>query len=73
MQKALTPQHPSEDNRSATCGLPMTSICWEVVKKLQQLTERLEKTAAGYGMDISSDKIKIVQNSIEQCHLPTYG
>ena len=29
-------------------------------EELQQLTERLEKTAAGYGMKISSDKNKIL-------------
>ena len=34
-------------------------------EKLQQLTERLEKTAAGYGMEISSHKIKILVNSIK--------
>ena len=28
-------------------------------EELQQLTERLQKTAAGYGMEISSDKSKI--------------
>ena len=33
-------------------------------EELQQLTERLEKTAAGYGMEISSDKSKILVNSI---------
>ena len=36
MQKKLTshcPQCPSEDDHSATCGLPTTSICLEAVKK----------------------------------------
>ena len=31
----------------------------------QQLTERLEKTAAGYGMEICFDKSKIVVNSVK--------
>ena len=31
----------------------------------QQVTERLEKTAAGYGMKIRSDKSKILGNSIK--------
>ena len=34
--------------------------------ELQQLTERLEKTAGGYGMEISCDKSK------SQDHRPTY-
>ena len=35
MQKALTPQHPSKDDRFATCGLLTTTICWRggAVKK----------------------------------------
>ena len=33
-------------------------------EELQQLTERLEKTAAGYGVEIISDKSKILVNSI---------
>ena len=33
-------------------------------EELRQLTERLEKTAAGYSMEISSDKCKIIVNSI---------
>ena len=35
-------------------------------EQLQQLTERLEKTAAGCGMEISSDKSKILVNSIKR-------
>ena len=34
-------------------------------EEVQQLTERLEKAAAGYGMEISSDKSKIFVNSIK--------
>ena len=34
-------------------------------EELQQLTERLEKTAADYGMEISSDKSKILVNSVK--------
>ena len=34
-------------------------------KELQQLTERLKKTAADYGMEISSMKSKILINSIK--------
>ena len=34
-------------------------------EELQQLTERLGKTAAGYGMEICSDKSKILVNSIK--------
>ena len=33
MQKALTPENPSEDDRLATCGLLTTSVYWEAVKK----------------------------------------
>ena len=34
-------------------------------EELQQHIERLEKTAAGYGIEISSDKSKILVNSIK--------
>ena len=33
--------------------------------QLQQLTERLDRTAAGYGMEFSSDKGKILFNGIK--------
>ena len=33
-------------------------------EELQQLTERLDKTAAGYGVEISYDKSKFIANSI---------
>ena len=66
MQKALTPQHPPENNRSATAGLPTTSICkGGSEEELQQLTESLEKTASGYGTEITSNKTKIVTNIIK--------
>ena len=42
-------------------------------EELQRLTERLEKTAAGYGMEISSDTSKFLVNSIKQSHAPIYG
>ena len=55
-----------EDDRFAICGLSMTSICSEAVKKkLRQLTERLEEIAAEYGMEISSDKSKIIVSSMK--------
>ena len=34
-------------------------------EELQQLTQRLGETAAQYGMEISSDKSKILVNSIK--------
>ena len=34
-------------------------------EELHRLTERLEKTAAGYGMEIGSDKSKILVNIIK--------
>ena len=34
-------------------------------EEFQQLTHRLEKTAAEYGMEISSGKSKIIVNSIK--------
>ena len=39
---------------------------WSNEEELQQLTERLAKTAAGYAIEISSDKSKIFDNSIKQ-------
>ena len=33
MQKTLTPQHPSENDGSATCSLPTISICWKAAMK----------------------------------------
>ena len=39
-------------------------------EELQQLTERLEKTAAGYGMEISSEKTKILVDVIKH-RIPT--
>ena len=59
---------PSEDDRNSTCSVLMISILWTVEdseKELQQLTNRLNKTAAGYGMEISSEKSKILVNNIE--------
>ena len=34
-------------------------------EELQKLAERVEKTAVGYGMEISSDKSKILVSSIK--------
>ena len=34
-------------------------------EEFQQLTNRLQKTAVGYGMEISSDRSKILVNSIK--------
>ena len=42
-------------------------------EELQQLTERLEKTAAGYGMEIGCDRRKISSTALSQDDLPTYG
>ena len=63
----LCRQCPLEDDRFATCGLLMTSICSEAVKKNcnNWLTQRLEEAAAEYGMEISSDKSKPPVNSIK--------
>ena len=38
----------------------LTLICWKTVSEevLQQLIERLEETAAGYGMEISSGQLQ---------------
>ena len=69
MQKKLTPhcrQCPSEDDRFATCGFLTTSISWEAVKKNSNNSlKKLQKTAAGYGMEISSDESKIIVSSIK--------
>ena len=69
MQKALTHlthQHPSEDDRFATCGWLATSICWEALKNSNNsLKTGLEKTDAGYGMEISADGSKILVNTIK--------
>ena len=44
----------------------MTLICWKAAKEnSQQLTERLEKTAARYSMEISYDKSKILVNNMK--------
>ena len=40
-------------------------LCLEAVKKNSKLSERLKKTAAGYGIEISSDKSKIPVNNIK--------
>ena len=66
MQKTFTRQFTPENNCYATCDLMTTSICWEAVKKnSQQLTERLQKTAATYDMEISFGQIKILVNSMK--------
>ena len=66
MQKALTSQHPSEDDCFATDGWLTTSVCWETVKKnSNSSTERMEKTAAGYGSEISAGKSKIQQYQVK--------
>ena len=66
MEKTLTPPRPFEDNRFATSSSLMISIFLVSVKKnSQQLTQKLETTVAGYGLEISSDKSKILMNSIK--------
>ena len=49
---------PSEDDRFAAFDLLMISIFWDAVKKAK-------KTAAGYGMELSPNKSKILVNSIK--------
>ena len=64
MQKALTPWHPSEDDRFLNLWFADDiDRLGSNEEELQQLAERLEKTAAGYGMKISSDKSKILVSS----------
>ena len=49
------------------CNLPLADdidVLGGSEEKLQQLTERLHKTAAGYGMKNSSDKSHIIVNNI---------
>ena len=43
------------------------------LEELQRLIERLEKTVAGFGMEISSDGIKFSSKASRQDHLTTYG
>ena len=60
MQKKLTPhchQCASEDDCSANCSLLTTLICWEAVKNSNSLQDGREKSAAGYGMEITQTKI----------------
>ena len=57
-------QCPSEDDHSATCGFA-NDFDLPGGSEEEQLTERLQITAAaGYSMEISSDKSKILDNSI---------
>ena len=42
-------------------------------EELQQLTERLEEPAAGYGMAIGSDVANFSSTALSQDHLLTYG
>ena len=81
MQRALKPQHPSENGSFADnavedaeeidtsllsvsiTGRPLCNLRFADYidllrdsEELQQLTERPEKTAARYGMEINSDK-----------------
>ena len=60
MQKALTPQHPLEDDRADDIDQLGGSE-----EGLQQLTEKLMKSAAGYGKEISCKKSKVLANSIK--------
>ena len=48
MQKTLSSQHPSENDCFAACYL-----LGGIEEELRQLTERLEKTAVSYGIEIS--------------------
>ena len=99
MQRAVTPQRPSENDCFADnaieyaeeidtllssasiygrpfCNLHLTDdvdLLGGTEEELRQLTERLEKRAAGYGMEISSNKSKTIIHSIEIDHLATYG
>ena len=62
MEEATIFQCPSVDDCFATWGLLTISISWEAVEKN---SNNSLKTAAGYGMEISSDKGKIMVNSIK--------
>ena len=53
-------------NTLKTCGLPTMSVFFPgSVEELQQFAEMLEKTAGGYGMDISCEKGKISLHAIK--------
>ena len=86
MQKALTPQYPSENDclgddavedaeeidtqllsSVSIGGRPLyndINLLGSCEEELQQLTERFNKAAAGFGMEINSDNSKIRVNSI---------
>ena len=69
-RKKLEPhcrQCPFEDDRFATCGLPMIDIdlLGSSEEEWQRLTQRPEETAAEYRMEISSERSKILVKSIK--------
>ena len=72
MHKTLDIKTSSSVHRRTT--VLQLAVCWQYRSsgggggskgELQQLTERLEKKVAGYGLEISSDKSKILVNSIK--------
>ena len=65
MQKTLTPQHPLEDDLFHLRFTDDIDMLGYSEEELQQLNERLEKTAAGYGIGISCDKTKFLVSSIK--------
>ena len=68
IQKKLTPncwQCPSEDDHFATFEFADDNDLLGGSEELHQLTERLERTAAGYSMEVALDKSKILVNNIK--------
>ena len=68
-QKKLTPHSSVSIGGRALCNLRFADDTdflggRGIEKELQQLTERLGKTAADYDMKISSDESEIIANSI---------
>ena len=63
------------NGRRLLCNLRFadaTDLLESTDEELQQLTQRLEETAAEYGMEISSDKSQILVNSTKP-RPSTYG
>ena len=59
-------QQNHEDDKSAICDLLTTSMCREAMKKNSNNSLKYwKKTAAEYGMEINSDRSKILINSIK--------
>ena len=68
-KKTDIPLTPVSIERRPLCDLQLADdidLLEGSEEELQQLTERLEKTAASYGVEINSYKSKILVNSIKQ-------